>query len=174
MKIDKEKLIQMKREGKTNSECAKVFGCSAPAVREAVLRLEAEGRLTPADAVKATEYVEEKHLQTDDKPATKTVAERLAEEEAAEAAKRAEDTNVLTTDDEICYEPVEPATVQSPDPVANAKEAPYPIPPIDRKTFWDMRRDELRGAICEYACYGLRIDPEWVDEYNELIGRCGG
>ena len=148
MKIDKEKLIELKREGKTNVECAKVFGCSAQAVREAVLRLEAEGRLTPADSVKATEYVEEKHLQTDEKPVTKTVAEYLAEEEAAEAVKEAEF-------------------------LAERVKLP-PAPPINRKTFWDMRRDELRGAICEYACYGLRIDPEWVEEYNELIGRCGG
>lgn len=168
MKIDKEKLIQLKREGKSNDECAKVFGCHTESVRQMCKKLEAEGRLTAATISNAEDYIAEKQLQSapeetlspanagalpEGEPKTgKTVAERLAEEEAAEAVKRAEG--------------------QTPDPEANPKEAPYPIPPIDRKTFWDMRRDELRGAICEYACYGLPIDPEWVEEYNELIGRC--
>lgn len=153
-KIDKEQLIELIREGKTDSECAEVFDCSNQAVGSMRRRLQAEGQLTTETIINAKDYIAEKQLQTDDQPATKTVAERIAEEEAAEAAKRADG--------------------KTPDPEANHKEAPYPIPPIDRKTFWDMRRDELRGAICEYACYGLRIDPEWVAEYNELIERCEG
>ncbi len=171
-KIDKEKLIEMKLAGKTDTECAEVLGCNQTAVSAMRRKLEAEGRLTPALAPKPQEYLQEKALQTDDAPATKTVAEYLAEEEVAEAAKRAKDRDVLTKDDGICYKPMAPAPEQTPDPAANAQEAPYPIPPIDRKTFWGMRRDELRGAICEYACYGLRVDPEWVEEYNELVERC--
>lgn len=152
MKIDKEELIAQKKLGWTDKECAESFGCTLKAVQVAVQKLRAKGEIPSQDA---EDYIEEKHLQTDlvepEQPMEKkgkTVAEYLAEEEAAEVA---------------------PAPEQTPDPAANAKEAPYPIPPIDRKTFWAMRRDELRGSICEYACCGLRIDPEWVEEYNELI-----
>ena len=178
MKIDKEKLIEMKTAGKSNAECAKVFGCITDSVRRMCKKLEAEGRLTPEGSAKAADYIEETHLQTDAVEPTavpdnlidattavcvsdaQTVAEQLAKEEAAEKACLDEDTNVLTDEDEICYEPVEPLHA--------------PIPPIDRKSFWSMRCDELRGAICEFACCGLRVDPEWVEEYNELIERCRG
>lgn len=158
MKIDKEKLIQLKREGKSDSECAEVFDCSQSSVSAMCRKLRAEGRLTPATISNAEDYIAEKQLQSapEGEPKTgKTVAEYLAEEAEEEAA--------LTTDAEICCKPVEPV-----------QDAHYPIPPIDRKTFWECRRDDLRRAICEYACEGLRIDSEWVEEYNELIGRCGG
>ncbi|MGM9647132.1 MAG: helix-turn-helix domain-containing protein, partial [Eubacteriales bacterium] len=108
MKIDKQKLIELRREGKTLGGSAKVFGCSADAVRQACRKLEAEGRLTTATVSNAEDYIAEKRLQTDENEATtpcKTVAQRIAEEEEAEAAKRAEDANVLTNDDEICSQP---------------------------------------------------------------------
>ena len=151
MKIDKQQLIQLRMQGKTTSECAKVFGCNPDTVRKMCRKLESEGLLPTTVTAKAEDYVAEKHLQTDQvdpeqttEQKRKTVDERLAEEEAEEKAKK------------------EQAEAQ------NATDK-YPIAPIDRKTFWAMRRDELRGAICEYACCGLRIDPEWVQEYNDLI-----
>lgn len=160
-KIDKEKLIEMKLEGKTNNECATTFGCTVDAVRSAIRRLRASGEWPE----QAEDYTAEKQLQTADAPAeqpvdittavcvsdarpTKTVAEWLAEEEAAEARKRTE------AESDAAEDPTKSA---------------YPAPPIDRKTFWRMRRDELRGAICEFAYCGLRIDPAWVDEYNDLV-----
>lgn len=167
-KIDKEQLIQLKREGKTDSECAEVFGCHTESVRQMRRKLEKEGRLTPADSMKAEEYVEEKHLQTDaaPEPKPKTVAQRLAEEEAAEAAKRAEEgIKKLATDDMICPEPVDPTP-------RTARKFPLGVMP--RKMWLEERRDDLRRAICEFACEGMRIDPEWVEEYNELVMRCGG
>lgn len=178
MKINKEELIAQKKLGWTDKECAESFDCTLKAVQKAVQKLRAEGKL-PSQA--AEDYIAEKDLQTDPvepeqsmEKKGKTVAEYLAEEEAAEVAKLAKDTDVPTKDEGICYKPVAPAPEQTPDPAANAKEAPYPIPPIDRKTFWAMRRDELRGSICEYACCGLAIDPTWVEEYNELIERYAG
>lgn len=164
-KIDKEQLIELIRDGKTDSECAEVFDCSNQAVSAMRRKLKSEGQLTTETIIDEKDYIAEKHLQTDDKPVTKTVAEYLAEEEAAEAAKRAEDTNALTTDDEICYEPVEPA----PAPVRK-----FPLGVTPKKLWLEDRRDDLRRAICEFACEGLRIDPEWVAEYNELIERCEG
>lgn len=124
-KIDKEQLIELIRDGKTDSECAEVFDCSNQAVSAMRRKLKAEGRLEPADAAKATEYVEEKHLQTDDMPA--------------------------------------PAQVRK-----------FPLGVTPKKLWLEDRRDDLRRAICEFACEGMRIDPEWVEEYNELIGRCEG
>lgn len=132
MKIDKEKLIQLKREGKTDAECAKVFGCSQVAVSEMRRKLEKEGRLTPAVSVKATEYVEEKRLQSaPEEISVKAVAER---------------------------ETKAPAPVQSSLRIV-----------IPRRMWMEERRDDLRQAICEYACAGIRVDPEWVEEYNELV-----
>ncbi|MGM9646556.1 MAG: helix-turn-helix domain-containing protein [Eubacteriales bacterium] len=88
MKIDKQKLIELRREGKTLGESAKVFGCSADAVRQACRKLEAEGRLTPATVSNAEDYIAEKQLQsTLDETMAKTAIERLAEEEAAEATR---------------------------------------------------------------------------------------
>ena len=87
-KIDKEQLIELIREGKTDSECAEVFDCSNQAVSAMRRKLKSEGQLTTETIINEKDYIAEKHLQTDDKPVTKTVAEYLAEEEAAEAAKR--------------------------------------------------------------------------------------
>ena len=186
MKIDKEKLIQMKREGKSNRECAKAFGCQIDSVRKMCYRLEAAGLLPPSGN-NAEDYIAEIHLQTDsEEPASlPTVAERLAVEEENELAqspvgdslKCAVRIEQIVPDDEICYEPTDLPVGSYAEVVHDLKldwdsEATFPIPPIDRKTFWGMRRDELRSAICDYACEGLRVDPEWVDEYNELIERC--
>lgn len=175
-KIDKDLLIQMKREGKSNAECAKVFGCSADSVRKMVKRLEAEGGMTPATIENAEDYIAEKRLQTEAdeeicyEPVVlnletkhKTVAEWLAEEEEADRAKtRAKEPSEAPAGKyaDVVY-----------DPAADGALPSLPPPPIDRKTFWAMRRDELRGAICEYACEGLRVDPVWVEEYNELVER---
>ena len=46
-KIDKERLIQMKRAGKTDAECARYFGCAWTTLNNAKKRLIKEGRLPP-------------------------------------------------------------------------------------------------------------------------------
>lgn len=125
-KIDKEQLIELIREGKTDSECAEVFDCSNQAVGAMRRRLQSEGQLTTETTIiDSKDYIAEKHLQTDDQPA--------------------------------------PAPVRK-----------FPLGVTPKKLWLEDRRDDLRRAICEFACEGLRIDPEWVAEYNELIERCEG
>ena len=175
-KIDKEKLIELRRDGKTAGECAKELGCSVEAVRYRLKKLEADELQEPADSIDASDYIAEKQLQSADdeicyEPVVlfpveerKTVAQRLAEEEEEAKMKiRTEELADPIIGDyaDIVYDQVVDDTLPT-----------LPPPPIDRMTFWGMRRDELRSAICDYACEGLRVDPEWVDEYNELIERC--
>lgn len=172
-KIDKEKLIELRRDGKTTGECAKEFGRSVEAVRYRLKKLEADELQEPADSIDASDYIAEKQLQSADDeicyepvnpiPETerKTAAECLTAEEEAELAKL-----------KIRAIPSDPPVGMYADVLYDPRRGLYPVPPIDRKTFWEWRRDDLRRAICDYACEGLRVDPEWVEEYNELIERC--
>ena len=181
-KIDKEKLIELRRDGKTTGECAKELGCSVEAVRYRLKKLEADEFQEPADSIDASDYIAEKQLQSADDeicyepvnpvPETerKTAAEWLAAEEEAErnaAEKEAELAKL-----KIRAIPSDPPVGMYADVVYDPRRGLYPVPPIDRKTFWECRRDDLRRAICDYACEGLRVDPKWVEEYNELIERC--
>jgi hypothetical protein len=160
MKIDKEKLIKMKTEGATTSRCAKYFDCTDQAIRDAVRKLKEEGLLPFEHTADASDYIQEKHLQTDpiENENERSVAEWLEAEEAESKLKEAS----AASDPTGIYADIVYTTESDKNPINLA-------PPIDRKTFWAMRRDELRGAICEYACCGLHINPEWVEEYNDLI-----
>lgn len=123
-KIDKQQLIQLKMKGYNNSECARVFCCSASAVQQMCVKLKSDG-LLPAQVA---DYIAEKHLQSDTEvDGAKTETVRLS------------------------------PTVVEPSGV------------VPRKMWIDERRDELRRAICEFACEGMRINLEWVEEYNDLI-----
>ena len=52
-----------------------------------------------------------------------------------------------------------------------ARPSATPLGVIPWRAFYESRRDDLRCAICEYACEGLQVNPEWVEEYNELVER---
>lgn len=51
----------------------------------------------------------------------------------------------------------------------NKKEEKEPPLGIMPKRFHDKyRKEELRQAIYRYLSEGLIIDPEWIEEYNNL------
>lgn len=47
------------------------------------------------------------------------------------------------------------------------KEPPLGIMP--KRLHDKHRKEELRQAIYRYLSEGLRINPEWIEEYNNLI-----
>jgi hypothetical protein len=60
------------------------------------------------------------------------------------------------------------------DEKANPSELTAPPLGVMPKKFHDIkvmesRLFDLRGAITRYAEAGLKIDPEWVSEYNDLL-----
>ena len=61
--------------------------------------------------------------------------------------------------------------------VDSAVKPPLGLPP---KHIWERnkrvdRLNEVRGAIARYYDAGLKINVEWIEEYNELIELvCGG
>ena len=133
---------------------------SRSAVTQAKNDLIREGvDLTPINDAPAPKRIEEK-------PATKTVAEQIAEEEDD---KRMTTETIINAKDYIAEKHLQ--TDEKPAPASVRK---FPQGVLPRQMWLEDRRDDLRRAICEFACEGLRIDPEWVEEYNELIERCEG
>lgn len=127
------------------------------------------------------DYIAEKHLQSDEiepgaEPRRLVDVVRMEEDEKAADARLAEEERKTgKTVAEYLAEEEEEAEARRKAAVAEeihpmfAKKPPLGVMP--RWLFWESRRDDLRRAICEYACEGLVIDPEWVAEYNELVVR---
>ena len=194
--IDPHKIAEMRAKGMSTKEIADMLECSMNSVQRItnellsggvlegnyadgfhVPNVEIEVPITEGDAadcaanIDPEDYIAEKHLQIDEEPDMandvriappelvspdaepakrgKTVAEYLAEEEDAEAKRKA-----------AVAEEIHPRFAKKP-----------PLGVMPRWLFWESRRDDLRRAICEFACEGLAIDPEWVAEYNELVVR---
>lgn len=144
MKIDKEQLIKLKKAGRTDAECARVFGCTTKAVQNMIKRM-GEARIREKQiAVNANQ-------QTAPAENENTVAERLEEAEHIEQIK-----------------PEEEITVAPPAPIEPLRKYPAGVQP--RQEWLRERWDDIRRAICEHAVEGLYIDPAWVEEYNELVG----
>ena len=143
MKIDKEQLIELKKAGRTDAECAKVFGCTTKAVQNMIKRMGEAWLRENQIAINANQ-------QTAPAEKKKTVAEWLEEDEHIEQTK-----------------PEEEITITPPDTKPLRK---YPASVQPRSEWLRERRDEISRAVCEYAVEGLYIDPAWVEEYNELVG----
>ena len=44
---------------------------------------------------------------------------------------------------------------------------------IHKRNIANKRLYEVRAAIARYYDAGLKIDPDWIEEYNELIENMG-
>lgn len=161
MKIDKERLIEMRVAGMSTAEIAKEFGAEPQAVTRSTRILLQNGELE--GGYQEGFWRPESHPSPSVPPSPEEegdcsggVADRAASIDAADYIAEKH----LQLDEE------EPDAVGTPKKV---QAHPYPMGVMSRSSFWQRRRDDLRRAICEYACEWLVIDPEWVEEYNELI-----
>jgi hypothetical protein len=46
-----------------------------------------------------------------------------------------------------------------------------PLGVMSRKLWDEQRANDLAAAIARYTTAGFRVPVEWIEEYNELVGR---
>lgn len=158
-KINKERLIELRCAGIGTTEIANEFACSNYAVLEMTQKLVDRGRLR--GDYKSGFWVPEASKIAEAGEDVTGMADIVSidPEEYVEEKHLQNDTNPADQLDQSDRE-AEAAKV--------LLDNPPPKGVMARKEFYIQRKDDLRRAICEYACEGLVIDPEWVDEYNEL------